>query len=116
MSVCILKFFCGGQLNNVSQRCVRSGFIVNTKGGNITCCSVTIRDTFLFSGQNKICVLTLSLLYANEVNLLFSCSKLRLTGNFEIEIKIYMLSRFLGQDMDGKNHRNKDKWLLYCLL
>ena len=59
--------------------------------------------------------LTLSLLYANEVNLPFSCSKSRLTGNFKIKIKIYMLSRFLGQDMQIKDHRNKDKWLLYCL-
>ena len=60
-------------------------------------------------------LLTLSLLYANDVNLPFSYSKLRLTGNFEIEIKIYMLSRFLGQDMEITDHRNKDKWLVYCL-
>ena len=60
-------------------------------------------------------LLTLPLLYANEVNHICSCSKLRLTGKFELESKIYMLSRFLGQDMEIKVHRNKDKWLLYCL-
>lgn len=56
-----------------------------------------------------------SLLYANEVNLLFYSTKLRLTGNFEIEIKIYIPSRFLEHDMEIKDHRNKDKWLVYCL-
>ena len=47
-----------------------------------------------------------SLLFANEVNLLFYSSKLRLTGNFEIEIKIYIPSRFLEDDMEIKDHRN----------
>ena len=70
---------------------------------------------FIFVKSFVLYCLTLSLLYANEVNLLCSCSKLRLTSNFEIEIKIYMLSRFLGKDIEIKDHKNKDKWLLYCL-